>query len=843
MERKKINLQGIVRAFPDNISEDGALHECINLRKYKGGFRTIGDKELLDSTTSSGRHFIHKTKNGKEYIWYSNSGVLTYEEVGSDDANATTVNVSTDTVRFSAVHNVLMYINETDEEIGYFIYDMDNDEYDLVGTDRFPDLIKLEMHAGVESLDTTNGYITDYNVDGMDATEREEAASGLFNKVEANLNENGKFSGYTSYIFAYEMYDGTIIKQSAPKLIKHGSWRWTWQVGDDEINVYSYNAPAEYRCLTSNYNLGLIRSTYGNIIKSVNIYMTRPIHPYNIDWDDVPTAPTVSELTEKEYSDIQKDVITKQSYYLIKSINLDDLSYSTSYTAISLGDVTDLSTREALPIDSFTHHDIYGECDFNYNGRFWLANIKTNLFKGYDPDFFVIADSDAGDTGTNYDVYFEVEIKEIDGTKTVRSDSYTVNYYDSTNIHFMLRDYFSYPDGRASKLRILVDDGTTVYKAGEYNLTKHPYLNFAYLLWGETDTIDEGDFTSSSLATVSDQIIDTNRIQASYLDNPFYFPAENSYRAGNDSVIALSANTLTVSEGQFGQYPVYAFTSSGVYILSIAGGDILVDRVVPLSRDVISSKDSLCNTDYGVVFATDNNGVMIASGSKIDKLSFNLEGDYAGDLSDNSNRDNIITNANIADVEDYICTEDALTYFDDVKIGYDYIRKEVIISNSDHNFSWHFNFQSQAWFKSSLVFTSFLNYFPDMIGIIGTSLYKLSSEDWSSTTHKPVYIETKPIKLTIDGLKKIERLAGRGIFETSSSKSMGIYLFGSIDRDNWNSLGISRVDAGTFTDIMSQRSPYSAREFIVIISGTLNEDSILTHLDCVYKNKFNNRLR
>ena len=73
-------------------------------------------------------------------------------------------------------------------------------------------------------------------------------------------------------------------------------------------------------------------------------------------------------------------------------------------------------------------------------------------------------------------------------------------------------------------------------------------------------------------------------MRVSRVDNPLFFPAVSTYSFDAD-IVAVCSNTVAVSQGQFGQHPLYVFTTEGVWLMSVdvsGAGSYLAQ--IPCSR-------------------------------------------------------------------------------------------------------------------------------------------------------------------------------------------------------------------------------------------------------------------
>lgn len=839
---KKVNIQGISRMSPSNLSNDGLCRDIINARLYNGAVRPIGPHKSFQSAgvVSGGPCYIHSITNGDKYIiaYNSTTGVVSYTKVGGSTVTTLTTLAASQSIRFSSLTNILVIINDTDETMAYAMFSTDSETYNYIGVDKYPETLNIRFDI------TEPGGTYDLTDDDVDVVGGDAGIEAALRALD-NLYTSDHLVGSIGVIYAWELYDGTVVKHSQPVYLSLGKWEYKHNgPGDpDHYTVKTTLSIPSYIIQTSDYRLNIIKNTYENIVKSLNIYITRPLNPYRSDVSATGVSPSsYTEVNCETQGDMQKKVMNDSAFYLVKSINLADLefNYKDAFIPASIGDIANL---EPLEIDNFSHHTLYSDNEFLYNSRLFLGNIKTVLFDGYSPYNFVKKSTTGLYKGTEYFIFFEVDIIDGMNTKTVVSDQRTTFFVDgSGKMDFTLTTYFSYPDSRATRFRVMVKKNNIYYQAAEYTLTPHAFHNFSYYITSDTSNIHQDDFVTQAAATENNIILDPNRVQASRVDNPFDFPAKNSYRVGHGEVIGMGANSQLVDTGQFGEFPIYVFTDSGIWAMAIsADPSILIDRIVPGPPDVCSNGRNILSTVSGVVFFSDD-GVMLISGMKTTKLSLPLEGDYNSILDGDINYSSIMASKLVADVSTYLEDESVSTFLSDAVLGYNYRKGELVISNPRKEYSYLYSFQTSSWYRAGVSYTRFVNNYPVFLGEKSGVLYDITEEDYSSTSYIPVFIETYPLKLDIDSFKKVIALAARGKFVSDPTKSSGVYLFASVDGVIWTLIGYNEKK-GTIQDIILGRSPYSVVYLSVIISGTLGEDSYITHLDFAYLDRFRNRMR
>jgi hypothetical protein len=199
----------------------------------------------------------------------------------------------------------------------------------------------------------------------------------------------------------------------------------------------------------------------------------------------------------------------------------------------------------------------------------------------------------------------------------VDGETYLVESYMKavgTSIYLTLAKWISYPDKRAALLKIYsYNSSTTNYELAEtIILEPHKTLNVAY---NYDDTrintiITNGgidpDF-DEDVARVENpnQLYERNKVKVSG-QIPFYFPLTQTYEVGNenDDVIAFATNTETVSEGQFGQFPLYVFKRGSIHAFDNRGAtDTLFNTIVDINDRIgLPHRDSLVQAENELYF-------------------------------------------------------------------------------------------------------------------------------------------------------------------------------------------------------------------------------------------------
>lgn len=452
----------------------------------------------------------------------------------------------------------------------------------------------------------------------------------------------------------------------------------------------------------------------------------------------------------------------------------------------------------------------------------------------------------------------------------------------------------SYADPRAYKLRILITQGNGQlwYELKSFDLKAHPFLAMAYyanyvkILNAWTSDSGSGNwedpeyygfqhflFTISANTTLH-QIqkptenrlyFDENRLQVSRIDNPFVNEAKHSYQIGgqDSSILGLATSSVQVSDGQFGEFPLFIFTNEGIYTLR-QGTDpaILYSSISPVSKERLIP-GTLCEVADGIIYATVD-GVKLLSGTQVKNISENILLNANNPLVGNADYESLIggTGRAVVDLRGYLDAADFRRYMNGAKIAYDSYQNEVILCNPSYQYTYIYNIRADVWFKSLDMWSDFITIPPKYYGVKADRLDDMEQEN--ENEDKSILIQTKPIKLGSQGFKSLSRIVIRqhltqGYSEQSTSGSSsgsasatpideieGAYLFGSGDGSEWKLIRGVNIDtvAGKhgIHRIVMPMANVSLRYIILLLVAKVTTFDF-SHIEVSFFNKMQNKLR
>lgn len=594
-------------------------------------------------------------------------------------------------------------------------------------------------------------------------------------------------------------------------------------------DISMYASSLDYKLLNFNNEIESIRS-YTDIIKSVDIFVSAPIYSYNQQGkvNTLSRFPRKTEsqelnsffvgklLNNSEYIDNQKYTLwnickidrligsfpladdgwtvdiplfteaeikekieSAGQFYKIASIPINKILDNTERTKLKIPATTmeTIVNQEQMTDDYDSHDVLYPKNSFNYNSRLNLANVNKLLFRGFSP---------------NVQMCFtdEYSVEEIDQDKTwnniqTKSTSFTgwvyiktggkiitvKNEYPYQNINTIPYCFF-YPNINAY-MAIIKDNTTNKYAT--ITLAPHDLLNGAYwfgnfskLEFKEGKDPEESDNRSVSLP---------NQIYTSEVNNPFYFPATGVNTIGTGTILGVTAAVKALSQGQFGQFPLYVFSTDGVWAMSVSDTGVYSTKQ-PVTRDVCNNPESITQLDASVLFTTER-GIMQLSGSETAAITDILIGTPVN----LKEIPKIEVLQNMYDIFiDIPELFDFMDYIRKAKIAYDYKGQKIVVFNPYYTYCFVLSLRSGNWTMCTGNYQSTVNSYPDCyVMTTDNRLVNLSEEKSTVMSHS--ILLTRPFKFDLpDVHKTVVRMIQKG---NMANNHIQCVLYGSNDLKNW----------------------------------------------------------
>lgn len=520
-------------------------------------------------------------------------------------------------------------------------------------------------------------------------------------------------------------------------------------------------------------------------------YITTPLPNYwNMRSSDKPSWLGINVVGKyflqcpmNSVEDIKKDAEQKALFYLLKSIPIDSIgNYSQSVEIpIDKGYLNSLVTKEVMT-DDYNSHDILSpSVSYIYNSRLSLANIKRTLFKGFSPNLMTrkIETQYVGSKKIGQLDYY-VQIYDESGSN-VKSTSGTIN-----DMGFFLY----HPDSKAKS--ITVYDGENGLKKS-FTLKNHDFLNGTYFLvpfWEGIKSVSEYyNWTEETTppTLVDNPANDNNKIYTSGANMPFYFPVTGINTVGTGNILALTSITKALSEGQFGQFPLYAFTDEGIWALALSETGS-ISSVSPVTRDVCNNEKSITQIDDAVLFSSDR-GLMMLTGSDSKCISEQLDGEwFDGTSLKGWPQLHILYPA----FQNYNLKFGSFKEFiKDAVIAYDYPRQRVLVLNVNNDIAMAYSLRSQQWGQVKVGYAiAVANSYPgsviqvrQFLSFNEREILDISTENSSDVLSVGI---TRPISFgDKNALKTVNDIIMRG-------DNVAVVLYGTRNNTDWHLVGSSK---------------------------------------------------
>ena len=465
------------------------------------------------------------------------------------------------------------------------------------------------------------------------------------------------------------------------------------------------------------------------------------------------------------------------TFYRIASLKIDEIEASSAMKPLSL-ELTDLSSLVARPTladDYRSHFGIVPQCLYAYNSRLNAANIE--LLQASPLPYRATVDYDSSNSSASR-VILKVWSRH-DGVRCYATDNFdgsaaATNNPSYGNIQSAFPRYIYYPDSSAYKMSIQCGSFKRVIK-----LTPHDFLNGAYWYGGLAADCTPLDDTTEDTDVVAKSVPQYSKLYTSDVNNPFIFPVRNINTVGTGAILGLSSAAKALSQGQFGQFPLYAFTTEGVWAMELNTDGSFIARQ-PITRDVCLSPASITQLDSAVLFATDR-GIMLISGSQTQCISDVVNAPASFDI---SSLPQMAQLHNLFGHNDNTCLPviPFLSFIVDCRMIYDYVHQRVIIFSPSHTYAYVYSLKSRLWGMTHSALTHSVNSYPEALAMDDAGhLVDISQSD---ATKIAALCISRPVKLDVPDIHKtISSVIQRGVFRKGEVKTV---LYGSRDLYSWH---------------------------------------------------------
>ena len=850
---KEIKYNGYTAQPSDYSCPDGDLSLSLNGIPDNGTFQPVfPPKVVLALADGEDVVYIHKTTNFTHYIVYTASSGA-FKAINAKDTTQTYALPALQKVfQVTAVGNTLVVLAE--DGMHYILWKGETEGYLNLGT-HLPELpISFGLQGEMVRTDEFNisfDAISEGNIwDEFSDSNKTRITSQVLAKVNKFIADKSVNAGKFIYPFlvryAYRLFDGSLTMHSAPVLMICSS-DLAPQVAWSHIKGKGKYTDATLRviCAVHSLDYAVILPSrieqlklWKDIVRSVDIFISKPIYTYDqngqctkfsqVSDNDCfcvckhtnqkadttkyplryqkrsfssmyaftfdPVNFTYSDarliIPKRSVEDVKADIRSCSQFFLLESIKIDELKSERTLIPVEKDYLQSLVNREQMTDDYDSHDTIIAKYAFAYNARLNIANIRKSLYNGYNmgaltcyTDGYVLnwtnAEPTVSDEKHSYGVFFY--IKQDGRDIIVQGESFQMGY--DTPFLFLY-----YPNVNCYKAVIV--DWNYFSNVYEVSMEAHTALNGAFYFGGWTNPTKNVDMPAAS--PTDDMMIDVpNKIYTSAVNDPYFFPLAGINTVGTGTIVGISSAARALSQGQFGQFPLYCFSTDGIWALEV-GSDGFYKARQPISRDVCTNPDSITQMDSSVVFVT-YRGIMHISGSSTECLSDILDTETPFDMSSLPHAADIINvfNECLADNEKQgnlqlpadFTLKPFRTFLAGCRIAYDYTHQHIIVFNQDYNYAYVYSMRSQAWGMMVMLhkMSHTVNSYPDAMAMDAD--HRLVNFSEYATTAEAFLLITRPLKLEAPDIQKtVDTIIQRGVFPNGSVAQV---LYGSRDMYHW----------------------------------------------------------
>ena len=629
--------------------------------------------------------------------------------------------------------------------------------------------------------------------------------------VDDNLLFRGLFFDAFFVRYAYRLFDDTNIKLSPPILIMpssvladritiESSWWYQPKLASNHVN-YGFDAELGMMYLRGfvpglKYDLGSL-SAFEGLITGVDVFVSPALNISSVENMNKPqklfsftftgeidiNVPSGEASTVSIFDNIDKKKISDMAeFYLVKSLSIGD---STGGAYVPFPEKTDMETikainnlvhREQLVDDTQSVHRTGAAKSFMYNQRLHLADVTTTFFGGFSKQYFGWLASNLG--GLTYrwcyngkgpvftysggvwdaldDLIVETELQY--GSQQGRAYSF---YRDDT--YGFLSAMLSYPASGATRMSFYWVDHVTgdIWRIGSFPLKDHEFLDISYYLDPNLDGIYLDQFSPDAVRLSSGEADELrsragvpftarmpNELRVAETYNPLRFLNKNVYPVGSGRIRSMGSNVMDVSNYNYGVFPLYVFTTDGVFSLRVGEGTTAYSVVMqPAFTEPVVS-DVTCQIPAGVLFLTAR-GLFLINGRSVEFLSGAIE-EPAVDLRFERSPEMDIIMQN-AECRMQNCS----------MMVYNNYKHEVVVVCPSAGFNWVLCLSDGSFYMSTDSLTALVrNTMPNLLAMSGRDVLDFSREE--GAVH--VSFVTRPISFGTSDVKFLERMILRGTF-------------------------------------------------------------------------------
>lgn len=656
----------------------------------------------------------------------------------------------------------------------------------------------------------------------------EKILTGIDADVNKKLAEDESLFKYNTFgVCMLRLYDGTYVATSGFFLLRNTIDR-TLTVKSTTVDWDGPSCQMEMTINKYQICVNLATDKIKDLITGFDVYLNLSdslldIREYrNGDYDTDSKLPNATY--KLDFIDLKNlyQKIDEMPLYKVASFDMDDIG---KYVDLK----RPIGTEESFNSEMLNALDIGASGGYLYNNRLHLFDYK-KIYAIKDNPFVQYADSNMDNVE---DVEFIAEHSLADGKKIYckfKAKPIIPAVFSLCLNNLVSTDYYFKKGEECYWQRVLY-----------YNSKTYPWSICASYNVGIFGDIQDFwhyspvDYNEKlALAEKSDMVVSSSQssILVSKAENPMVFPAKNSVSVGSSTIRALAANTQPISEGQFGDAPLYAFTDEGVWMLMLDSEGVYQSRQ-PVNREICTNTTGILQTDDAILYASDR-GIIMQQGRSSKCITEALD-DYPFDYNKMPHSREILATGKIPSIG-VAYRMPIRQYLKEAEMVFDYYNSRLVLFNPNCKYAYIYSLRSGMWGTIPNIFRSRVNIYPQAYAV-NTDGHIVDLYNPDADEYVPYFFCTRPMTLDAANVHKtIFSLIVRGYFQPDVKKC-GIALYASNNLFDWVLVSTSATQylrgmAGT---------PY--KYFRIACIGNLRPEESISGCSIDVQPRWNNKLR
>ena len=855
MKNNRITFIGTSNHIAARESKPGECSHIVNLERHNSTLRPVASYNFAGSVADINRKicYVHTCGGNRHLISiddtaiYHEADIISGALVRVNTKLATLVDTPQD---MNAIGNTI--IVTTARYVMYIAYRSDG--YKVLNSKPSMPIIRFR-----EVCLENAGYITPEVVfDGCLEKPTNENYEFFLNHIMAPfykcrdaIHQKPAFFAPVLVRYALRLFDGSHILPSPPVLVNMHNYK---KLLDNHYLTFFYHQYTDKTTLQSDYILwgtmgieyivdSIDLDDWSDIVTGIDIFVSkeisliedRPIDEHSYYDKDNNKIEFVYKYKHPihKHSYIEQNILNETLFYHLTTIDINNVATHTP-TLIEHNIKSDeMIYRPLMKVDTSSLATIGAKHSFVYNNRLHLADITQRYYPGYPPTLFCNASDNTGDNAL---IYIRTQITQANGGIKETTALTTVPHFD-----LQLSSLISYPDSNAFAMEIGIRYNGYEYKKritlkAVDNENRASYVSSDALYMNVDDwyktPITQDNINNFPSATASFEVEQRNRMIVSENSNPFYFPDELSYYISNGIINGMTTTTMALSQGQFGEFPIYIFTTEGIWSMQVGSGDVCYTRCTPLNNEPTNESGFILPIEHAVIYLSGNNlSIISGSTSKIILPLAEISATRFNDM-----LPSLLPDASAA------CADDTpiINYINDnISVIYNHLNKELTFYNHNYTYCWVLHIPSGHLYRREESIRSMVCGGGNLLiqgqnGIIYNAHNELEA-------FRDISLITKPIQLAPDMYARLRQVLWRmqtshcilSLSVLAAHEPDGTYKV--IHRSNFEGAIEGHLPMRIFS------APY--KYYRLALMGTMAHDATIDGADMAFDIVENNKLR